>query len=152
MQLSPTTQRCQNDNSRDATDSLRRSRTRKSRLQLNIIQINHCRLLSSVGLLRSQYYSSSFEFEPASFPVSVLLRDSYSDWRYLSPPLRSFRSPSALHCHSKRDRSLVGCVLIFFRMHFCSSTRKTTNASSPPLPPIITSHRSGKAIKIDNSV
>lgn len=72
----------------------------------------------------------------SQFPYSSA---GYTDWRYLSlpPPSVTHSIPQLLHCHSKRDRSLVGCVLIFFRMHFCSSTRKTTNASSPSLPPSI---------------
>lgn len=87
-----------------------------------------------------------------SFPVSVLVRVVLLLARLIP---RTLRSPLP----SKRDRSLVGCVLIcfvsyrffffVFRMHFCSSQRGRLQQM-----PLLfhTTTIADKAIKIDNSV
>lgn len=99
---------------------------------------------------------NSFELEPASqFPYSIGATCLHRLPRH-HPLTHSIPLPT-LHCHSKRDRSLVGCELIYI---FFSHALLLVNAEDYKCLFSFSStyhhhhhhHRSGKAIKIDNSV
>lgn len=117
-------------------------RTRKSRLQLNIIQTNHA---------TCSVHSTAVWVRPAFFPVSVLVRSLH--WLALPVTASPRQSTGPVAPLPFKERSFVSWMYVDFFSHAlllvnaedykCLISFSSTNHHH---------HRSGKAIKIDNSV